>query len=69
MTFKGGQQDVGKGNMMGEWRGWTWGARGEGETGPVSDKGRYNQVITSDKIEEEKEKRGGVLGEAEGQEG
>lgn len=49
--------------MMGEWRRWTRGAGGEGERGPVSDKGRCNQVITSDKIEEEKESRGGVLGE------
>lgn len=48
---------------MGEWRGRTWGVGDVGETGPVSDKGRYNQVITSDKIEEEKGKRGRVLGE------
>lgn len=46
--------DVGKKNVMGEWRRWRRGARGEGERGPVSDKGRYDQVITSDKIEEEK---------------
>lgn len=55
--------------MMGEWRGWTWGVGEEGETGPVSDKGRYNQVITSDKIEEEEERRGSGLGETEGEEG
>ena len=36
---------------------------------PVSDKGRYNQVITSDKIEEEKGRRGGVSGETEAEEG
>ncbi len=51
--------------MTGERSGWTWGAAGEeeeeGETGPASDKGRYNQVITSDKTEEEKESRGGAL--------
>lgn len=61
--------DVGKGNMMAEWGGWTWGEGEEGETGPVSDKGGRNQVITSDKIEEEKERRGRVLGEMEGEEG
>lgn len=54
---------------MGEQRRWTRGAREEGERGPMSDKGSYNQVITSDKIEEEKERRGGVLGEMEGEEG
>lgn len=56
--------------MMGEWRRWTWGAGEEGESRPVSDKGRYNQVITSDKIgEEETERKGRVLGETEGEEG
>lgn len=35
----------------------------------MSDKGRYNQVITSDKIEEEKKRRGRVLGQMEGEEG
>lgn len=46
--------------MMGEWRRWIWGAGEEGESSPVSDKGTYNQVITSDKIEEEKERKGSV---------
>lgn len=53
--------DAGKGNMMGEWRRRTWGAGGgEGERGPVSDKGRYDQVITSDRMEEEEERTGQV---------
>lgn len=55
--------------MMGEWRRWTWGEGDEGARGPVSDKGSYNQVITSDKTEEEKGSSGRVLVETEGEEG
>lgn len=55
--------------MTGEWGRWTRGVGGEGETGPVSDKVGYNQIITSDKIEEEKGRRGRVSGETEGEEG
>ncbi len=51
--------------MMGEW---TWGAGEEGETGPVSDKDRYYQVITSDKTEK-RERRGRASGETDGEEG
>ncbi len=40
----------------------------EGETGPMSDKDRHYQVITSDKMEK-KERRGRVLGETDGEEG
>lgn len=42
---------------MAEWGGRTWLGE-EGESEPMSDKGGCNQVIASDKTEEEKQKRG-----------
>jgi len=47
--------------MMGEQKRWTWSVEARS---PVSDRGRYNQVITSDKAEEEKDRR--VLEETDG---
>lgn len=51
-------RDAGKGNITAEQGGWTWVGE-EGETGPMSDKGGCNQVIASDKTEEEKQKKVG----------